>query len=456
MNRALVRRATAGVAAWLHDAGSRRARWWSAATPATAAPTSPRTPRASSPAPGSRCSCCPRPLPTPVTAFATRHLGAVAGIMITASHNPPQDNGYKLYLGDGAQIVPPVDERDLRPHRRGRVGRRPARCPTTAIEVLGDEVVDAYLDGAVGAARRRAPRGRGRVHGHARRRRRDRARGVRPGRVPAARTRCASRSSPTPTSPRSPSRTRRSPAPSTSPLALAAVVGRRPRAGQRPRRRPARRSPIPDRRRRAGGRSPATRSARCSPTTCSARGRHGPGRRRRHHRGVVAPPRRSSPRDGGRGLRRGAHRLQVGGPHARARAAVPVRLRGGARLLRRASSSATRTASPPRWSPPRWPPQLRADGSSIGERLDELARAHGAHVTRQRSIRVSGSDWLDRVTAAMAALRADPPVDGGRAGGRSTSKTSRWPTASPCRPTSSCGRSTAPAPSSARAAPSPS
>ncbi|HET9419701.1 MAG TPA: phospho-sugar mutase [Nocardioides sp.] len=86
----------------------------------------------------------PRPLPTPLLAFSIRELGCVAGVMVTASHNPPQDNGYKVYLGDGSQIVPPADAEISRHIAAiGRLSDVPRGEPGT---VLGEDIVDRYLD----------------------------------------------------------------------------------------------------------------------------------------------------------------------------------------------------------------------------------------------------------------------------------------------------------------------
>jgi len=98
----------------------------------------------------------PRPLPTPVLAFAIRHLGCAAGVMVTASHNPPRDNGYKVYLGDGSQIVPPADTEiaalitaagPLSGVRRGDGG-----------QLLGEDVLDAYLEAVAGLVDPDGPR----------------------------------------------------------------------------------------------------------------------------------------------------------------------------------------------------------------------------------------------------------------------------------------------------------
>ncbi|MFE4409765.1 phospho-sugar mutase [Streptomyces sp. NPDC056821] len=93
---------------------------------------------------GLRAAVLPRPLPTPVLAFAIRHLGAVAGVEVTASHNPPRDNGYKVYLGDGSQIVPPADA--------GIAAEIDAITTLTAVprpdsgwDSLDDSVLEAYL-----------------------------------------------------------------------------------------------------------------------------------------------------------------------------------------------------------------------------------------------------------------------------------------------------------------------
>ena len=93
---------------------------------------------------GLRALVLPRPLPTPLLAFAIRHLGCVAGVMVTASHNPPQDNGYKVYLGDGSQIVPPADvEIAARIDAVGALGDVPRG---DSGDVLDEQVTEAYLD----------------------------------------------------------------------------------------------------------------------------------------------------------------------------------------------------------------------------------------------------------------------------------------------------------------------
>ncbi|MFI5509505.1 phospho-sugar mutase [Mycobacterium sp. NPDC051804] len=84
-------------------------------------------------------------VPTPIVAFAVRHGGAVAGIQITASHNPPTDNGYKVYFDDGFPIVPPVDQEIEQamadaPHAD--------EIPRQAVTPSGVDVVQRYVERA--------------------------------------------------------------------------------------------------------------------------------------------------------------------------------------------------------------------------------------------------------------------------------------------------------------------
>ena len=151
MNRAVVTRAAAGLATYLRDTGSPAgssvvigfdARYNSDAFARDTAEVMTGA--------GFKALLLPRPLPTPLLAFAIRELGCVAGVMVTASHNPPQDNGYKVYLGDGSQIVPPADSGIAeRIAAVGAVADVPRGRPG---KVLAEEIVDSYLDTIAGLA----------------------------------------------------------------------------------------------------------------------------------------------------------------------------------------------------------------------------------------------------------------------------------------------------------------
>jgi phosphomannomutase len=145
MNRVVVIRAAAGLAAYLRDQGAPREA--SVVIGYDARHNSDVFARDTAEVmvgAGLRALLLPRPLPTPLLAFAIRELGCVAGVMVTASHNPPRDNGYKVYLGDGSQIVPPADgEIAARIAAVGAVAEVPR---STGWKVLDEGIVDSYLD----------------------------------------------------------------------------------------------------------------------------------------------------------------------------------------------------------------------------------------------------------------------------------------------------------------------
>jgi phosphomannomutase len=142
MNLAVVRRTTAGVATWLRaaardgvvigfDARHRSREFAEEAAGVLAAG-------------GLRVCLADRSWPTPLTAFAVRHLDAGAGIQITASHNPASDNGYKVYDHTGTQIIPPDDARIAAEIEAQPAARDIEVMPVTA--TVGDAIVERYLD----------------------------------------------------------------------------------------------------------------------------------------------------------------------------------------------------------------------------------------------------------------------------------------------------------------------
>lgn len=156
MNRVLVAQAAAGLAAFLLERepgvtpsvvigydGRRNSRVFATDTAELMAGA------------GIRAILLPRLLPTPVLAFAVRHLDASAGVMVTASHNPPADNGYKVYLGgadEGSQIVSPSDaEIEAHISRVAVTGNVLDLPRSDDYETAGDDVVEAYVDATAAA-----------------------------------------------------------------------------------------------------------------------------------------------------------------------------------------------------------------------------------------------------------------------------------------------------------------
>ncbi len=98
---------------------------------------------------GVRAILLPRLLPTPVLAFAVRELDTSAGVMVTASHNPARDNGYKVYLGDldaGSQIVPPSDAEIQAEILRVASGSIADLPRSTDYAIADESVIDAYVE----------------------------------------------------------------------------------------------------------------------------------------------------------------------------------------------------------------------------------------------------------------------------------------------------------------------
>ncbi|MER7187104.1 phospho-sugar mutase [Streptomyces hyaluromycini] len=144
MNRSVVIRAAAGLAAYLRKQGQGTGTVVIGYDARHKSADFARDTAAVMTGAGLRAVVLPRPLPTPVLAFAIRHLGAVAGVEVTASHNPPRDNGYKVYLGDGSQIVPPADA-EIAAEIQAITTLHEVPRPDTGWETLDDTVLNAYL-----------------------------------------------------------------------------------------------------------------------------------------------------------------------------------------------------------------------------------------------------------------------------------------------------------------------
>ena len=156
MNRVVVIRAAAGLAAYLIGAGFLDRPVVIGYDARTNSDVFARDTAEVMAGAGLRPLLLPSPLPTPVLAFSIDELHACAGVMVTASHNPPRDNGYKVYLGDGSQITPPADA-EIAAHIEA-VGSLADVPRGLEYETVGDSLLDAYLHRAAAVVDADVPR----------------------------------------------------------------------------------------------------------------------------------------------------------------------------------------------------------------------------------------------------------------------------------------------------------
>ena len=164
MNRVLVTQAAAGLAAYLLEKGGTQASVVIGYDGRKNSRVFAEDSAAIFTGAGVRAILLPRLLPTPVLAYAVRHLGVSAGVMVTASHNPARDNGYKVYLGGGdhgSQIVPPADA-EIAAHIAAVAAAGPitALRRSDAYELADESLVYAYV-AATGAVADALPNGVG-------------------------------------------------------------------------------------------------------------------------------------------------------------------------------------------------------------------------------------------------------------------------------------------------------
>ncbi len=144
MNRVVVSQAAAGLGRWLLDAGHAGARVLIGYDARYNSDVFARDTAEILAGLGLRPLLTETHVPTPVVAFGIRHYECVAGVVVTASHNPPEDNGYKVYVGP-SQIVPPTDAEiaaRIAEASAGPVGELPR---STLYETIGEPLLDAYV-----------------------------------------------------------------------------------------------------------------------------------------------------------------------------------------------------------------------------------------------------------------------------------------------------------------------